>query len=159
LRHDHPRAGHFSLLRPDMAMDESSTNQNRRNKRSLVLIAGKVKGEGGTLDVRLRNLSRNGALLEADYPPAEGTEVVFERGETIAPARVAWVSGTRFGIQFHHQIEESEVLIHIGKPQHSGELDPKAFRRAGFRQESLKPIERYMGEAWFKSLNNAPLGE
>jgi hypothetical protein len=140
-------------------MDESSKSQNRRNKRSLVLIAAKVRMDSGTVEVRLRNLSRNGALLEADVPPAEGTEVVFERGETIAPARVAWISGSRFGIQFHHPIEESEVLIHIGKPQQGGELDSKTFRRSGFRQRSLTPVERYMGEAWFTSLNNAPLGE
>ena len=147
-------------MRPHGAMDESSKTQNRRNKRSLVLIAAKIKLKQGELDARLRNLSCNGALLEADVPPAEGTEVVFERGETIAPARVAWVSGTRFGVQFDRPIEECEVLIHIGKPQHSGEMDPKAFRRAGFRERTLNPLERHLGEAWFQSISgNTPLGE
>jgi hypothetical protein len=141
-------------------MDESGNNQNRRNKRSLVLIKAKVRTERGTVEVCLRNLSRNGALLEADVPPPEGTEVVFERGETVAPARVAWVSKGRFGIQFDIPIEESEVLIHIGKPQHSGEMDPRAFRRSGFRERSLKPGERQIGEAWFRSLGTAtPLGD
>ena len=140
-------------------MDESTKSQNRRNKRSLVLIAAKLSTDQGTVDVRLRNLSRNGALLETDVPPLEGTEVVFERGDTVAQARVAWISGHRFGIQFLRPIEESEVLIHIGKPQNSGEVDSKVFRRDGFRQRSLSPVERYMGEAWFTSLNNAPLGD
>ena len=141
-------------------MDESSNNQNRRNKRSLVLIAAKIKTARGTVEARLRNLSRNGALLEADIPPQEGTEVVFERGETIAPARVAWVSKDRFGIQFDHPIQESEVLIHIGKPQHNGEMDPRSFRRSGFRERSLNPVERHLGETWFKSLNaTTPLGD
>jgi PilZ domain-containing protein len=141
-------------------MDESGNSQNRRNKRSLVLIAAKVRTKQGAVEVRLRNLSRNGALLEADVPPAEGTEVVFERGDTIAEARVAWVSKQRFGIQFDRPIEESEVLNHIGKPQHNGEMDPRAFRRAGFRERDLKPGERKIGEAWFHSLGTAtPLGE
>ena len=141
-------------------MNESRNNQNRRNKRSLVLIKAKVRTERGTVEVCLRNLSRNGALLEADAPPPEGAEVVFERGETIAPARVAWVSKGRFGVQFDIPIEENEVLIHIGKPQHSGEMDPRAFRRSGFRERSLKPGERQIGEAWFRSLGSAtPLGD
>ena len=141
-------------------MNESTNNQNRRNKRSLVLIKAKVRTERGTVEVCLRNLSRNGALLEADSPPMVGTEVVFERGDTIAPARVAWVSKARFGIQFDIPIEENEVLIHIGKPQHSGEMDPRAFRRSGFRERGLKPGERQIGEAWFRSLGTAtPLGD
>jgi hypothetical protein len=141
-------------------MDESNKSQNRRNKRALVLIAGKVRTERGTVEVRLRNLSRNGALLEADFPPPEGTEVVFERGDTIAPARVAWVSSSRFGIQFDHPIQESEVLIHIGKAQHNGDADPRSFRRSGFRERSLNPVERHIGEAWFKALNSTtPLGD
>lgn len=142
-------------------MDESRNSQNRRNKRSLVLIAARLKVTGESVDVRLRNLSCNGALLERDVPPPVGSPVVFERGDTVAPARVAWVSGTRFGVQFDEPIEESEVLIHIGKPRRGeADLERKPFRRAGFRNEPpLSPLERYVGEAWFKSLNNAPLGE
>lgn len=142
-------------------MDESRNSQNRRNKRSLVLIAARLKIEGEALDVRLRNLSCNGALLERDVPPPVGSPVVFERGDTVAPARVAWVSGRRFGVQFDQPIEESEVLIHIGRPKRDeADLEQKPFRRVGFRKQTpLNPLERYVGEAWFKSLNNAPLGE
>ena len=141
-------------------MDKDSKS-NRRNKRSLVLIAARLRTRVGDLDVRLRNLSCNGALLEADVPPPVGAEVVFERGETVAPARVAWEADCRFGIQFLQPIEESEVLVHIGKPQKVEEdLPKKPFRRAGFRAPPpMNPLERYVGEAWFKSLNNAPLGE
>src|SRR5688500_17678950 len=127
-------------------MDESSNSQNRRNKRSLVLIAARLRIGGELLDVRLRNLSCNGALLERDVPPSVGSEVVFERGDTIAPARVAWVSGTRFGVQFDQPIEEREVLVHIGKPKVESDLEKKQFRRAGFREVSpLNPLERYVG--------------
>ena len=142
-------------------MDESSNSQNRRTKRSLVLIAAKLRIGGESAEVRLRNLSCNGALLERDEPPSVGSDVVFERGETIAPARVAWVSGKRFGVQFNRPIEESEVLVHIGKPKNlEPEVEKKPFRRTGFRDTPpLNPLERYVGEAWFKSLNNSPLGE
>lgn len=143
-----------------MAMDED-TKSNRRNKRSLVLIAARLRINGELAEVRLRNLSCNGALLESDLPPAVGSEVVFERGETISPARVAWVSNTRFGVQFDRAIEESEVLIHIGPRQRAEAAEiKKPFRRAGFRDTPpLNPLERYVGESWFKSLGNAPLGE
>jgi len=146
-------------MAPYMAMDESSNSQNRRNKRSLVLIAARLRIEGESVEVRLRNLSCNGALLESDAPPSVGSEVVFERGDTVAAARVAWGQNSRFGIQFHQPIEENEVLVHIGKPRVEPDKERKPFRRAGFKADTqLSPLERYVGEAWFKSLSNQ-LGE
>ena len=71
------------------------------------------------IDVQLRNLSQNGALLETEQPPAIDTEVVFERGGTKIKGRVAWSFGARFGVEFLTSIEESEVLIHVGRPKWS----------------------------------------
>ena len=125
---------------------------NRRTRRSLVLLAAKVTTPRGPIDVRLRNLSQNGALLEADAPPTVGTELVFERGKTLAPARVAWSSDGRFGIEFLRPIEESEVLIHVGKPKPKPEPAPQLFRRTGFHKATLNEGERKLGEAWAKPL-------
>lgn len=135
-----------------MAMDPDHKDddpRNRRNKRALVLIAAKVRTAADVVDVRLRNLSRNGALLEADKLPDVGSEVTFERGDTVVSARVAWAEGGRFGIEFLHPIEESEVLVHIGRP--SGFRAPvpsPVVRRTGFRGGSLSPAEREMAAAW-----------
>lgn len=108
--------------------------RERKDRRSLVLLAARLRTPRGMLDVRLRNLSVSGALLESDELPATGSEVVFERGETIVPALVMWSSGNRFGIHFHTPIEESEVLVHVSRPKPgAGATSPSIFRRPGLR--------------------------
>ncbi|MDB5699612.1 MAG: PilZ protein [Alphaproteobacteria bacterium] len=118
--------------------DEDDGAHKRRSKRSLVLIAAKVRLPSGLMDVRLRNLSQNGALLEAETMPPVNCELVFERGETIVPARVAWAARGRFGIEFLTPIEESEVLVHVGRPRAKPPLhDPGGlYRRAPLKSPS-----------------------
>lgn len=119
-----------------MTVDETATAgaHARRDRRSLVLLAAKLRSPQGMLDVRLRNLSMSGALLESEAPPANGMAVVFERGVTIVSARIVWVSGNRFGIQFDTSIEESEVLVHVSRPTpNAAAPSPPLFRRPGLR--------------------------
>jgi hypothetical protein len=139
-----------------MDHDIDEGDRKRRNKRSLVLLAAKVRTKGGEIEVRLRNLSQKGALLETDFPPKVGTELVFERGETNVKARVAWVSDHRFGIEFDTPIEESEVLVHVGraKPMPTREPAPN-FRRTGFRAGSLSPGEAKIAAAWVSAQGRA----
>lgn len=139
-------------------MDESSMSQNRQIRRSRVLISGKLRTERGLLPVRVRNLSRKGALLDVEIPQELGSEVVLQRGETIAPARVVWTCGRRIGVQFVDPIEESELLVHLGEPRTGVDTPARPYRRPGLRQRRLTPLERYVGEAWFRSLNT-PLGD
>ena len=137
-------------------------DSRRRSKRSLVLLAAKIKGAHGEIDVRLRNLSQTGALLEttAEKIPPCGANVVFERGSTIVASKIAWVHGTRFGVQFNEPIEESEVLVHVGKTTHKAE--PKAsvtFRRTGFTNPKLSPTEQKIAQAWVKRVGPTATGD
>jgi hypothetical protein len=140
-----------------MTEKKKTRKKARRTKRSLVLLTAKVVTNNGVVEVRLRNLSQNGALLEADEPPPEGTEVLFERGETRVAGRVAWIADERFGVEFFEPIEESEVLIHVRRPQ-PVPLDPAMFRRPAFRQSRLTPGERKLAEAW-ATMPGSRLGE
>lgn len=137
-----------------MAMDpdrEENGPQGRRGKRSLVLLAAKVRTPTGEINVRLRNLSRTGALLEAEKMPTVATEVTFERGDTRVPARVAWVSEGRFGLEFLEQIEESEVLVHVGRPSSvRPPVQAPVIRRSGFRGNALSQAEREIAADWVK---------
>jgi hypothetical protein len=121
---------------------------HRRSKRSIVLLHAVLRTSGGIIEVRLRNLSTDGALLEARDPPAAGTEVTFERGQTIVSAIVARTSGTRFAVQFLRPIEESEVLIHVGKPAPKPDAPAPTYRRAGFHGVTLSATERRLGAEW-----------
>lgn len=133
--------------------------RERKDRRSLVLLAARLLTGHGLSDVRLRNLSTSGALLEAEEAPAQGSEVVFERGDTIVPARVAWSSGNRFGIQFVTPIEESEVLVHVSRPKPgAAPASPPIFRRPGLRG-TLTPEDRELAKSWVHPSGRGRLGE
>ena len=136
---------------------EDDGPHKRRSKRSLVLLTAKIRTPKGVLDVRLRNLSQNGALLESETLPEVGCELVFERGDTIVPARVAWASNGRFGIEFVEPIEESEVLVHVGRGTRppSRHEPPSIYRRTGFRGNQLSREDREVAAAWVRPQGRA----
>lgn len=111
---------------------DASAGSKRSAKRARVLLSAKLQTSFGEVDARLRDLSRKGALVECLQIPAVGSEVVFVRGSTVVPARVAWASNDRVGLEFDHMIDEHELLVHIGKPGNAQPVQPAyaQYRRA-----------------------------
>ena len=120
-------------------------SQNRRGRRSQVLMAAALELSGSALQVKLRNLSAEGALVEGDNLPVEGAEVVFRRQELSQPARVVWVRGGRAGIQFKEQLSPETVLRHVPTPR--PRVLPE-FRRPGLTSTQLTEAERRRAAAW-----------
>ena len=113
---------------PVIAVDEIGTvvdrrsaprgedSNRRRAPRRRVLIAGLLETPSGAIDVKLRNVSGTGALLETRAPPAENTRVTFKRGNMVVHGLVVWSGGGACGIHFDRPIDETELMIPIGKP-------------------------------------------
>ena len=120
---------------------------NRTAKRARVLLAAKLKTEWGELEARLRDLSQKGALVECNTPLPVGSEVVFTRGVTIVPARVAWAASGRLGLEFLRSIDESEVLVQLGRSS-SGNAPQQRFRRPRIGGEDLSETERKLVHNW-----------
>lgn len=121
------------------AMDESSQVQNRRQRRANVLLTAVVELSGQVSDVKLRNLSAEGALVEGDRLPSEGTEISFRRAELSVSGKIVWVSGKRAGIQFHEALSPEALLRHVPTPK------PRvlpSFRRPGLVSRPLSPTEQ-----------------
>ena len=117
----------------------------RGAKRARVLLAARLQTAFGEVDARLRDLSRKGALVECTTQPPVGSEVVFMRGSTVVPARVAWAGGGRVGLEFVYPIDEQEVLVQLRKSPNTG--GGQRFRRPGLN-EDLSDKERRLAEAW-----------
>jgi len=132
-------------------MDESSQTQNRRTRRSKVLMAATLELSGSALPVKMRNLSAEGALIEGDDLPVEGSKVVFKRLELSVPGRIAWVSDGRAGVTFNTKLEPEAMLLHIPVPKPRVKPD---FRRPGLSARRLSPGERKMGEDWVWTPND-----
>ena len=118
----------------------------RQAKRARVLLAAKLQTPAGEIDARLRDLSRKGALVECNVAPPAGTDVVFSRGATTVPARVAWAAGNRVGLEFAYMIDENEVLVQLRRTT-SDQHQPR-FRRPGLfgdMTEQEKKLARLWG--------------
>lgn len=126
-------------------MDETSHPLNRRTRRSQVLMTATLELSGSALQVKLRNLSEEGALIEGGNLPVEGSKVVFKRLELIVAGRIAWVSNGRAGVTFDMKLEPEAMLHHIPVPK--PRVMPK-FKRPGLGARKLSPGERQVAETW-----------
>jgi len=137
-------------------MDESSMNQNRKSRRSPVYLAASVEIAGAPQPVKLRNLSEEGALIEAERLPLEGTTTFFERNDLRLKSKVVWVQGRYAGIAFARKLRQEEVLRHVPQPRQVTQAD---FRRPGLACRPLTPHERTMIEKWMVSSPQGALGD
>jgi PilZ domain-containing protein len=129
----------------------------RKAKRARVLLAVKIKTAVGEVEGRLRDLSRKGALVECGTIPPVGSEVLFSRGTTIVPARVAWTGGNRVGLEFAYMIDENEVLVQLSRT--SSDANQTRFRRPRLFGEDLSEQEKKLAHAWGMSVGIKLPGE
>ena len=121
----------------------------RTVKRARVLLNARLETSSATLEARLRDLSQRGALIECTERLEIDSEVVFSRGGTRVPARVAWVSGKRVGLEFLRPIQESEVLRQLERCASPAPVAPQVpYKRPGLRTHGLTEEERKLAEVW-----------
>ncbi len=129
-------------------MDESSTPKNHRAKRSNVLLAASIEQSGQVTNVKLRNLSADGALIEGDDLPIEGSQVMFRRNDLAIMGRIAWVHGRHAGVEFLAPLDARDVLRNIPKPKPRVRPD---FRRPGLACRELSAEEFRLVEHWISA--------
>lgn len=131
--------------------------QNRRSRRSPVLLAATVEIAGRPVPVKLRNLSEEGALIEGEQLPLEGSSTYFERNELKLKSRIVWVHGRYAGVAFNQALKPEQVLRNVPSPK------PRSlatdFRRPGLACRPLSDYERRMLERWMTSSPVAKPGE
>ena len=133
-------------------MDESTMTQNRRSRRSPVLLTASVEVDGVVVPVKLRNLSEEGALIEGDNLPPEDSVTFFERNELRLKSRVVWVQGRLAGVAFARSLKQTEVLRNVPQPK---QWVQREFRRPGLACRPPTDEERAMLERWMTQSPNA----
>ena len=131
-------------------MDESSPTQNRKSRRSNVLMTASLELSGTSLPVKLRNLSAEGALVAGDRLPVEGASVMFRKGDLSLAGTVAWVTGRQAGINFEQKLNPEQLLRHVPAPRPRVTTN---FRRPGLSK--FKDSEGGFGDAWHWRFPNA----
>jgi hypothetical protein len=125
----------------------------RKGKRSRVLFKAIIRSLGQQGEARIRDLSKLGALLEMDRPPAAGSDVIFLRGTISAAARIAWVDGARAGLEFDCPVDEKEMLAQPAAvppkaPARRIEPDDASYRRPGVLSTQMTDEERRLARVW-----------
>ena len=124
-------------------MDDDKSSHNRRTRRSQVLMSASIEFSGASLPVKLRNLSTDGALIEGESIPVEGSVVQFRKAELSLSGRIAWVEGQRAGVAFSELLSQDLVLRHIPTPRARVVPD---FRRPGLLAMRLSRSDKKIGE-------------
>lgn len=124
-------------------MDESSPTQNRKSRRSNVLMSASLELSGTSLPVKLRNLSADGALVEGDKLPVEGASLLFRKGDLSMAGHVAWVKGRQAGVSFAQKLNPEQLLRHVPVPR--PRVAP-SFRRPGLKTSPESDVGS--GDAW-----------
>ena len=125
-------------------MDQSNTPQNRKTRRSNVLMSASLELSGTSVPVKLRNLSVDGALVEGDKLPVEGASILFRKGDLSMAGTVAWVKGRQAGVAFAQNLDPDQLLRHIPAPR--PRVTPE-FKRPGLKG-TLTAEEKRFGEKW-----------
>lgn len=92
------------------------TQATARQRDSLFMVAQmRVASEVATIDVRVRNLSSGGLMIELDGALDTGTAVALEmRGLGEVTGVVAWYTRGRAGIALDHEIDPKRVRKPVG---------------------------------------------
>ena len=139
-------------------MDEDQNLHNRKSRRSPVLLTATLEASGKPYDVRLRNFSSEGALVEADDLPATGTYILFRRKDTLVGGTIAWVNGRLGGIQFERALDRDEMLRHIPAPKTTGVVN-ELYKRPSLVNHKLSSPEREWIKRWIAQSATNQLGE
>ena len=119
--------------------------KNRRARRSPVLLAAGLEVLGRAVPVKLRNLSEEGALVEGERLPLEGSTTFFTRNDLRLKSRVVWVQGRYAGVAFEERLKPEQVLRNVPAPKPRAQTE---FKRPGFTARPLSEQERKMVERW-----------
>lgn len=100
---------------------EIAPDQVRREPRFAVDLPAILRDANRPdLAVRLRDLSRGGALAEAARTPARLGKVTLARGALTVEARVAWVDRGRFGLVFETPIRATDLFVQLSLSREAG---------------------------------------
>ena len=93
-------------------MTNCAADEARLDRRSNVFLSAVLEFGGSSHGVRIRNLSRLGALLDGAVLPNVGDAVCLRRGKLSASGTVTWRKKFTFGLRFSSKVPVQEWLEH-----------------------------------------------
>jgi hypothetical protein len=92
-------------------MQSTPPHELRIEARSNIFVMAALYSSGRSVTpVRVRNISKTGALIEAAALPPSGTPVRLSRASLCATGTLVWVNNAKGGIQFESPVEVIDWL-------------------------------------------------
>ena len=87
----------------------SEIKERRGHRRSTVMLRARLVTAAGEVRAYVRNISRSGAMIDANHEIARGEAVKLLCGDYALSAQVAWCDGARLGLAFVAELGEAEI--------------------------------------------------
>ena len=116
----------MNSIRPLQAPDADGPTghaHQRAEMRSNMFVMATFYCERGSFPVRVRNMSRGGALIESAAIPLEESRVRLSRGSLSVRGQIIWRDEKRAGIRFDADVEVGDWLPGINRPSHQQRID------------------------------------
>lgn len=122
-------------------MHSAPVHELRLDSRSNIFVMAALYAKGQSVTpVRVRNLSRMGALIESAELPLPGTQIRLCRASLTAVGTAIWVNGGKAGLQFEAPIAVGEWLPH-GRRGIAQQLVDELFHQKRLRAGGPGPID------------------
>lgn len=90
--------------------NSDSGAQRRLDARSNIFVVAALASAGGSWPVRIRNMSRSGALIEGAVLPPEGTPLRLSRGSLSVTGEIVWRRENKAGVRFDSAVAVADWL-------------------------------------------------
>jgi len=92
-----------------MAGSKNSPVSDRVGARTSVLMTAILFTREGAQNVRVKDLSAQGARILADAPLRDGCDAIFKRGAVFVAGRIAWSAPGNAGVRFYRDLSAPEL--------------------------------------------------
>ena len=91
-------------------IEPAVASEQRTDRRHPLIWSGKIHHNFDSTEIRVRNISETGAMIECSAPPPVGSEPLLELGDRVqAFATVAWVVGDTAGLRFSKPFDLAQL--------------------------------------------------
>lgn len=121
-------------------METAAADNNRLEERSNIFLMGTLYAAGGSTPVRIRNLSRSGALVEAAALPPAATAIRLSRGPLSVVGEIVWLVGRKAGLRFATPVAPGDWLP-MGERGRGQQLIDEVMHRARLGMIPAQPLD------------------
>lgn len=101
----------------------------RQSQRFRVLLNAELITTTEEQPVKVRDISRTGAMMEGQRPIAKARDVILRRGNVEIFAEIVWTDGKQCGVQFDEELSEEEMLAFVHEAARRAAFVPAPFRQ------------------------------